>query len=552
MKDFLQIDNSHLVEECIKGNPEALDHFYTRFAPKMLSVIMRYVPNLPDAEDILHDGFVIAFTRLKSLHNHDKVEYWLASIMKNLSLQFLQSQDVVSILEELPEIEDTPEFSEIIDLAVLESLIEKLPKGYQKVFRLSVLENKTHKEIADILGIAPNSSSSQLFHAKVMMRKLVTEYRKKADMLVLVALVITCGVLLWNRNHIKHSEQDRADLYMDSRNSKNPGLIPESAAAAKIAASGNTHAAHHNAPYTSPRVLKTSIRVDADSLSEVVTIAETDTLSDIYSSPAIIADNEQDTRPAVMDSVSLSRPDELSQDLLAHEPYINHIIRDSGAKWSVKASVSPDFLPHASNPNTNPEACWPGSVEPPFDDDESGKSQIMKLPRNDDFSSTAHDNDLPVSAGVYLHKSLNSLVGIETGLTYTFLHSSFYENLAVSDGRWHYLGIPLRLTFTNWNYRRLKLYAAAGIQFNIPIFSSATVSHAYRSNRYLPDGKFRSSAAWSASLSYGISFRFSQKFGVFMEPSLLYNFTHGFHVPNYWTDNRWGFALPIGFVLDFE
>lgn len=550
MKDFLQIDNSHLVEECIMGNPEALDHFYTRFAPKMLSVIMRYVPNLPDAEDILHDGFVIAFTRLKSLHNHDKVEYWLASIMKNLSLQFLQSQDVVSILEELPEIEDTPEFSEIIDLAVLESLIEKLPKGYQKVFRLSVLENKTHKEIAAILGIAPNSSSSQLFHAKVMMRKLVTEYRKKADMLVLVALVVTCGVLLWNRNHFKPSEQDRADLFMDSRNSENPGLIPESVSASKIA-TGNTHAAHHNTPYISPRVLNTSIRVDANSLSEDVSIAEIDTLSDINSSPAIIADHEQDTRPAVKDSVSFSRPDELSQDLFAYEPYINPIIRDSGPKWSLKASVSPDFLPHAAQDSRDPEALWPGSNEPPSDDDESGKSQIMKLPRNDDFSRTAHHNDMPVSAGVYLHKSLNSLVGIETGLTYTYLHSSFYEGSAVSDSRWHYLGIPLKLTFTNWNYRRLKLYAAAGIQFNIPIFSSASVSTAFGS-RHLPDGKFRSAAAWSASLSYGISFSFSQKIGVFIEPSLLYNFTHGFHVPNYWTDNRWGFALPIGFIFDFE
>lgn len=159
MNAYLQIDNDSLVEECIKGNPDALNLFYTRFAPKMYSVVMRYVPNHSDAEDILHDGFVVAFTRLKSLRNYKSVEYWLASIMKNLSLQFLQTQDVVTILHEIPEVEDTPEFNDIIDLPTLEALIQKLPKGYQTVFRLSVFENKTHKEIAKILGIAPNSSS---------------------------------------------------------------------------------------------------------------------------------------------------------------------------------------------------------------------------------------------------------------------------------------------------------------------------------------------------------------------------------------------------------
>ena len=95
----------------------------------MLGVIRRYVPGGKDAEDILHDGFIVAFTRLGSLRDRNRVDYWLASIMKNLSLQFLQSQDVAGLLHDIPEMEDTPEINEIIDLEVLESLVRKLPTG---------------------------------------------------------------------------------------------------------------------------------------------------------------------------------------------------------------------------------------------------------------------------------------------------------------------------------------------------------------------------------------------------------------------------------------
>ncbi len=56
-------------------------------------------------------------------------------------------------------------------------LIDRLPDGYRQVFRLSMLEKLSHKEIGLILGIAPHSSSSQLLRAKVLLRKYITEYR---------------------------------------------------------------------------------------------------------------------------------------------------------------------------------------------------------------------------------------------------------------------------------------------------------------------------------------------------------------------------------------
>ena len=68
---------------------------------------------------------------------------------------------------ELPDITDDrePDFNDIPTSVILE-MIRALPQGYRTVFNLYVFEERSHKEIASILGIAENSSASQLHRAK--------------------------------------------------------------------------------------------------------------------------------------------------------------------------------------------------------------------------------------------------------------------------------------------------------------------------------------------------------------------------------------------------
>lgn len=49
--------------------------------------------------------------------------------------------------------------------------IEELPAGYRTVFNLYTFEDKSHKEIAQVLGINEKSSASQLFRAKTVLAK---------------------------------------------------------------------------------------------------------------------------------------------------------------------------------------------------------------------------------------------------------------------------------------------------------------------------------------------------------------------------------------------
>ncbi len=81
---------------------------------------------------------------------------------------------------DLPDMTDDqePDFEDIPTSAILD-MIRTLPVGYRTVFNLYVFEEKSHKEIAQILGIAENSSASQLHRAKRLLIKEIESYRIK-------------------------------------------------------------------------------------------------------------------------------------------------------------------------------------------------------------------------------------------------------------------------------------------------------------------------------------------------------------------------------------
>ena len=143
-----------LLERCKKGDKEAFGLLYTKYSRRMMSIICHYIPDLNTAQDILHDGFLIIFSRINQLREAEKLEYWMGTIMKNLSLQYLKEQDVVQPLADDYDAIDIPKFEDSISLEELEIMINRLSKGYRKEFKLAVLENKSQfGTLANFRGI---------------------------------------------------------------------------------------------------------------------------------------------------------------------------------------------------------------------------------------------------------------------------------------------------------------------------------------------------------------------------------------------------------------
>ena len=172
-----------LADGCRAGEESARKELYTRFAQRMLAVCYRYTGDMDAAHDVLHDGFVKIFTRF-TYRGEAPLEAWVQKVMVSKAIDYLRrkqrnNQWVVNE-ELLPDVVD--EATEV-DYAgqrpqeVLMQMVAELPEGCRTVFNLYVFEEKSHKEIAALLGIKEHSSTSQYHRAKCLLLKRIKAYR---------------------------------------------------------------------------------------------------------------------------------------------------------------------------------------------------------------------------------------------------------------------------------------------------------------------------------------------------------------------------------------
>lgn len=173
-----------LVEKLRQGDETAKKEIYCSLVNHLVTVCSRYIRSDNDIWDILHDSFIKAYTSAGNLQYRGPgtLKAWITKIVVNESLQFLKKESVITFTDEEPaEIaDDEPDTHEIPADALLE-MVRQLPAGYRAVFNLYVFEEKSHKEIAGILGIKENTSASQLHKAKAMLAEKIKRYNTHAN-----------------------------------------------------------------------------------------------------------------------------------------------------------------------------------------------------------------------------------------------------------------------------------------------------------------------------------------------------------------------------------
>ena len=171
------IDIHHeLIDQCKNGSERAQFQLYNLYAKQMLNISNRIVNNRMEAEDVLQESFINAFTRLSSYRGDASFGSWLKRIVINKSLnvvrkkkQFFEDINEEIIGEELEEKRDDVEYS----VKDIHDAMKELPDGYRVVFSLYMFEDLSHSEIAEQLDISVNTSKSQLSRARRKMKELM-------------------------------------------------------------------------------------------------------------------------------------------------------------------------------------------------------------------------------------------------------------------------------------------------------------------------------------------------------------------------------------------
>lgn len=164
------MDNQRLVKDCIKGRPEAQRMLYDQFSESMLAICYRYTKSVPDAEDVMQEGFIKVFQNLGQFKFQGELGGWIRRIMVNTALNYLKKnrnyQSDLSFLDSgmHPVSDDNPEVT--MSAKDLADLIRQLPTGYQTIFNLYAVEGFSHVEIGKMLGINEGTSRSQYARAR--------------------------------------------------------------------------------------------------------------------------------------------------------------------------------------------------------------------------------------------------------------------------------------------------------------------------------------------------------------------------------------------------
>lgn len=169
----------NILERCKNGDRIAQQQLYETFKGKMFAVCLRYANSRSDAEDALQEGFVKVFRDLHQFRGEGSFEGWMRRVIVNVALQNLRKQkgglqftELENVAYKISDADDSV-FDESEKGAALIKLMQKMPTGFRTVLNLYVLEEYSHQQIADELGISVGTSKSQLNRAKAFLKNLL-------------------------------------------------------------------------------------------------------------------------------------------------------------------------------------------------------------------------------------------------------------------------------------------------------------------------------------------------------------------------------------------
>ena len=563
---MLTMEIARLIERCRQGDADALGELYKAYAQRMRGVCRRYINDEQAVNDVLHDAFIIIFTSFDRLRDASKAEGWMMSITRNVASKYKDHLDRRPFvpLKEAESLAAHDEKTSVrgVPLEDVLRMVERLPEGYGQVFRLSVFEGMSHKEIATMMGIEAHSSSSQLARAKKILRKMMQQYW--AAVLLLLLMPLTFFLLRKGDTAVEEIPAIAKQKDTPEQKTHTNELSLEQAQEPII-----VHIPVHHTPIDTlqPVIVQAIDSITSDTMSN--TMAQEQTIQD-----TIAKDTTETLRKLELPNYDIA-------DLFVETPSGRS---SNEQKWSIELAYAGQlselsrynqpytYLPAPSAtqslPGPGPSPVVPTSIDNwsdyalylaihPDAVSEKTRSIIRRIalnnanqPGNDKILRTSH-HLMPITWSLALKYKFDDRWGIETGLGYSRLTSDFEMgadgNIISEQQTIHYLGIPLKGIYHIYNKKMWSLYGSLGLKMEIPV-SSTLRSDYFINGQYETTDKttLRAPWQWSVGTGLGLQYHLTPNIGLFAEPSLQYYIPMQTDIETYRTEHPFTFSLPLG------
>lgn len=180
-----RVDLHKVIEGCLKNDRRSQERLFQLYYGKLIVVALRYISDRDTAEEVLQSGFIKIFEKLDGYDSKGSFDGWVRRIVANTAIDHIRRSKKDPLLSgsDTDFVYDTED--PMVEMENLESLtlkgelamkaVQQLSPAYRTVFNMFVIENFSHKEIADKLGITEGTSKSNLAKAKMNLKMILSE-----------------------------------------------------------------------------------------------------------------------------------------------------------------------------------------------------------------------------------------------------------------------------------------------------------------------------------------------------------------------------------------
>lgn len=178
------MEKSQIIKGCKKGDIFAQEALFTKYKDLVYGTSLKYCKNKSEAEDHVHDVFIVLFDSIRKYKPTGSFEGWIKRITIFKAIDKFKKQktaDQPYALEVAVSPISTETENDAISLDFIFKAIQELPERYRLVFSLYQLDDYTHKEIAKLLSISEGTSKSNFHRAKQILKKKIADGEKRTQ-----------------------------------------------------------------------------------------------------------------------------------------------------------------------------------------------------------------------------------------------------------------------------------------------------------------------------------------------------------------------------------
>ncbi len=545
------MEEQELALRCANGDHLAQRELYEKYRSRIIALCRRYTSNPADAEDMMQDAFIKIFKVIGSFRwtRPGSLYSWMARVTINLNFDSAKkrrnlTRQLVDINTLKDDISDDTVYEETATVPpeILKEMIDALPEGYRTIFCLYCIDGLSHREIAKLLRIKERSSSSSLHRARTMLSEAIRQYWRDLEdgsssdgwtmilskmkkekairniLLVFAVLIPATSLLLWHQTRMNndHTVPFHTQLLevAPSVLLSTPLELPMKLAEGRYVITTDSNDSQNVADTVPAYSAQSSDSLGMSSGSTYKILEESrPDASEIH--PIFADDTPTPGRKLSFSlkagSGSTRRNSEIT---LESAPYI--------AALTYMNSAAPNTLLDAKS-NTSNAIPW-------YYENHAGDTKP-------DAKNIYH-HDLPMTFGLCVRMDLTSRIGLESGLEYTYMHSTVDTEDGQLAQRLHFIGIPIRFDTRVWAWNGLDLYVGIGSKMEKCI--SASLGKISCEEKRLQ---------WSAGAFAGIQYRLGRHTNLYFQPDISYCFTTT-DLITYRTENPLTISLNAGLRFD--